>query len=314
MKPLIILTGPTAVGKSDLSIKLAKALNGEIISADSMQVYKKMDIGTAKITEEEMCGVPHHLIDFFDFDKSFDAFTFKSLAKETIDGIYERGHIPIVCGGTGFYIQGLLYDIEYSEEAVDYKLREQLNEKAATDGAEALHEMLRELDPKSYEAIPYQNVKRVVRALEYVMTTGEKISEHNDRMHEKSSEYNFAYFVINNARDILYERINLRVDKMMEMGLLDEVKSLVAEGLKEDSTAGAAIGYRELIHYLNGECTLDEAVDAIKQNSRHYAKRQLTWFRREKEVIWLDRTVLKSDDEILDYILGVLKEKEIIHE
>ncbi len=313
-KPLIILTGPTAVGKTDLSIKLAKAVDGEIISADSMQVYKRMDIGTAKVTESEMQGVPHHLIDFLDFDENFDAFTFQRLAKNALEEIYKRGHIPIVCGGTGFYIQGLLYDIEYNEEAVDTKLREELSKKADEEGPKALHLMLKDLDPVSYESIPYQNVKRVIRALEYVMTTGEMISSHNEKMHEKESAYNFAYFVINNDRNILYDRINLRVDKMMEAGLLDEVKALLLDGLKEDSTAGAAIGYRELIHYLNGECTLAEAVDEIKQNSRHYAKRQLTWFRREKEVIWLDRTELKTDDAMLDYILKILKEKEIINE
>ena len=229
-KPLIILTGPTAVGKTAASIGLAKAIGGEIISADSMQVYRYMDIGSAKIMSEEMNGVCHHLIDVLEPEEEFNVAVFQKMAKEAMQGIYERGHIPIVVGGTGFYIQALLYDIDFEkgEENTDY--REELEAYAKDHGAQALHDRLREVDPKSADAIHANNVKRVIRALEYYHETGTQISEHNEAEREKESPYQFAYFVLNNVRSHLYERIDHRVDLMMEQGLLDEVTALKNRG------------------------------------------------------------------------------------
>lgn len=312
MKNLVILTGPTAVGKTALSINLAKAINGEIISADSMQVYKKMDIGTAKVTPEEMDGVKHYLIDTIEPTEDFHVVRFQKMVLEAMDEIYSEGKIPIICGGTGFYIQAILYDIQFTAQEIDESYRKSLEDYADEFGNEALHTRLNEVDPESASTIPAANRKRVIRAIEYFHQTGEKFSVHNEREKQRTSPYNFAYFVLNNDRDILYDRINKRVDIMMEAGLLDEVKMLLSLGCKPGMTSMDGIGYKEIISYLDGNLTLEEAVELIKKNSRNYAKRQLTWFRREKEVTWLDKTVLKDDKQLLDYILSQLKEKGII--
>ena len=250
-QPLIILTGPTAVGKTALSIELAKALNGEIISADSMQVYRHMDIGSAKIMPEEMEGVPHHLIDVLEPWEEFNVTRFQSMAKEAMAGIYSRGHVPIVTGGTGFYIQALAYDIDFTENEDHSGIREKLEQLSAEKGEEHLHQMLAEIDPESAEAIHANNVKRVIRAIEYYRLTGEKISEHNKREREKQSPYDLYYYVLTRDRAALYERIDRRVDIMMEQGLVDEVKRLKEMGCTRDMVAMQGLGYKEILDYLD---------------------------------------------------------------
>ena len=312
MKNLVILTGPTAVGKTSLSINLAKAINGEIISADSMQVYKGMDIGTAKITKEEMQQIPHHLIDVIEPTEDFHVVKFKELVQEALDKIYAKGKIPIICGGTGFYIQAILYDIDFDENEIDAEYRKKLETFADECGNEALHDKLKEVDIESANSIPAANRKRVIRALEYYHQTGEKFSLHNATQREKTSPYSFAYFVLNDDRQLLYNRIDKRVDLMMENGLLDEVKSLIEAGAKRGMTSMDGIGYKEILDYFEGTMTLEASVELIKKKSRNYAKRQLTWFRREKDVTWIDKTIYKSTEAQLNYILSVLQEKGII--
>lgn len=312
MKNLVILTGPTAVGKTALSINLAKAINGEIISADSMQVYKYMDIGTAKVTPEEMDGVKHYLIDAIEPTEDFHVVRFQKMVKDAMEEIYAKGKVPIICGGTGFYIQAILYDIQFTEQEIDESYRKSLEDFADENGNDALHEKLKEVDPESAESIPAANRKRVIRALEYFHQSGEKFSVHNEREKQRNSPYNFAYFVLNDDRAKLYNRIDKRVDIMMEAGLLDEVKSLVEMGCKRGMTSMDGIGYKEILSYMDGEYSLEDAVELIKKNSRNYAKRQLTWFRREKEVDWIDKQVYLTDDDALAHICLKLKEKGII--
>lgn len=312
-KPLIILTGPTSVGKTEISISLAKAVNGEIISADSMQVYRKMDIGTAKITQDEMSGVRHHLIDVLDPSEDFNVFLFKELANKAMTEIYERGHIPILTGGTGFYIQSVLYDIDFTAKEGDNTYRKELELLAEEKGPEYLHDMLKEVDAVSAEEIHFNNVKRVIRALEYHHQTGQKISEHNKEQRAKESPYNFAYFVLNDIREKIYDRINQRVDIMLEKGLVDEVTSLVNEGYTRELVSMQGLGYKEIIDYLNKEISLDEAIYRIKRDTRHFAKRQLTWFGREKDVIFVNKNEFNNDNNsALEYMLNHLKDKEII--
>ena len=311
MKKLVILTGPTAVGKTALSIDLAKTIGGEIISADCMQVYRGMDIGTAKIRPEEMQGVRHHLIDCIEPEEEFHVVRFKEMALSAMKDIYSRGKLPIICGGTGFYIQALLYDIQFTDQAVDYDYRAALENFADNYGNEALKEKLAMVDKESADSIPAANRKRIIRALEYYHQTGETFSEHNKRERDRKSPYNFAYFVLNDNRDLLYNRIDARVDKMFDEGLEREVRALISKGYHKGLTSMDGIGYKEMLSYIDGELSLEEAKDLIKQNSRHYAKRQLTWFRREKEVTWLDKNSY-SDDEIMNMMLFELKEKGII--
>ena len=315
-KPLIILTGPTSVGKTELSISLAKAVNGEIISADSMQVYRYMDIGTAKIMPEEMDGVKHHLIDVFDPKDDFNIFLFKELATKAMEEIYERGHIPILTGGTGFYIQSIIYDIEFNnEEEKDNSYREELQALADEKGALFVHNMLEKVDPESAKQIHHNNVKRVIRALEYFHLTGEKISVHNNEQRQKESLYNFAYFVLNDHRELIYKRIDERVDIMVKNGLVEEVTKLKEMGYDKGLVSMQGLGYKEIIDYLDGEISLDEAIYRIKRDTRHFAKRQLTWFGREKEVIFVNKNEFNYQKEaILDYMKNILKEKEIIKE
>ena len=309
-KPLIILTGPTAVGKTKASIGLAKALNGEIISADSMQVYKYMDIGSAKIRPEELDGIKHYLIDELEPDEEFHVVRFQHMAKAAMEEIYAKGKVPIVVGGTGFYIQALLYDIDFTENEEDTAYRMELEQIAKENGPEKLHEMLREVDPESADAIHANNVKRVIRALEFYKLTGQKISEHNEKERAKESPYEFCYFVLNDDRKLLYDRIDLRIDKMMEEGLLEEVSSLKNKGYTKDMVSMQGLGYKEILDYLNGECSLEEAIYILKRDTRHFAKRQLTWFRRERDVIWVDKNNYDHDEEkILDVMLSYVKER-----
>lgn len=312
-RPLIILAGPTAVGKTAASIRLAKAIGAEIISADSMQVYRHMDIGSAKIRQEEMEGVPHYLIDVLEPEEEFNVVRFQQMAKAAAEEIYAKGKIPLVAGGTGFYIQALLYDIDFTENDGDTSYRLSLEKTAEEKGGEYLHAILREADPKAAEQIHPHNIKRMIRALEFHHQTGGKISEHNEAEREKSSPYDFAYFVLTDERSRLYERIDRRVDMMMEEGLLEEVLYLKERGVKRESTAMQGLGYKELYAYLDGECTLEEAVRIIKRDTRHFAKRQLTWFKRERDVIWADKSVIgQSDDAVVEFMRKELKNRGII--
>lgn len=303
-KPLIILTGPTAVGKTKLSIRLAKAIGGEIISADSMQVYRGMDIGSAKVTKEEMEGVPHYLIDVLNPDEEFHVVRFQQMAKQAMEEIYAKGKVPIVAGGTGFYIQALLYDIDFTENETDSNYRHELEQLAKEKGAEYLHGMLRQVDKKSAEIIHANNVKRVIRALEFYQQTGTKISEHNEKERLKESPYDFCYFVLNDERSNLYDRINRRVDKMLEDGLVEEVKSLKEQGFTKDMVSMQGLGYKEILDYLNGNTSLHEAVYILKRDTRHFAKRQITWFKRERDVIWVNKEEFNyEENRILEFLI-----------
>lgn len=309
----MILTGPTAAGKTKLSIAVAKAVNGEIISADSMQVYKYMDIGSAKIRREEMEGVPHHLIDILEPTQDFNVVLFQKMAKKAMDTIYAQGRLPILVGGTGFYIQSVLYDIDFTQNEEDTAFRKKLEELVTQKGPEYLHEMLRECDSKSANVIHANNVKRVIRAIEYFHQTGQPISEHNEQERSKQSAYNSCYFVLTDQRDRLYSNIEKRVDIMLEDGLVEEVKKLLDMGCKRESTAMQGLGYKEIISYLLGEITLEEAVRLIKRDTRHFAKRQLTWFHREKEVLWIEKDKFAYDnDKMLQYILETCRNRKMI--
>lgn len=310
---MVILTGPTAVGKTALSIRLAKAIGGEIISADSMQVYQKMNIGTAKIKTDEMEGIPHYLVDVLDPAEEFHVARFQKMAKEALQNIYGKGKIPLVVGGTGFYIQSLLYDIDFEEEEQDMEYREMLWKMSREEGNEALHRMLSQKDPVSAQKIHPNNVKRVIRALEFYRLNGYPISEHNEKESQKESPYQFAYFVLNQDRKKLYERIDQRVDLMMEAGLLKEVQELKEEGYGKSLVSMQGIGYKEIYEYLEGNLTLDQAVDLIKKDTRHFAKRQLTWFGREKDVIMIQKEQFETEEEILQHMLEILKQKGIYH-
>lgn len=312
-RPLIILAGPTAVGKTAASIHLAKAIGAEVISADSMQVYRHMDIGSAKIRKEEMEGVPHYLIDVLEPEEEFNVVRFQQMAKAAAEEIYAKGKIPLVAGGTGFYIQALLYDIDFTENDGDSSFRRELEKTAEEKGGEYLHALLQEADPEAALQIHPHNIKRMIRALEFHHQTGGKISEHNETEREKESPYNFAYFVLTDDRSRLYDRIDRRVDLMMEEGLLDEVRFLKERGVRRDSTAMQGLGYKELYAFLDGEYPLEEAVRIIKRDTRHFAKRQLTWFKRERDVIWADKSVIGQDDDaVIDFILKELKNRGII--
>lgn len=310
-KPLIILTGPTAAGKTKLSIALAKTVGGEIVSADSMQVYKHMDIGSAKIRPEEMQGVPHHLVDILEPWEEFHVVRFQQMAKAAMDGIWERGRIPLLVGGTGFYIQAVLRDVDFTENE-ESPYREELSRLAKQNGSAWLHGELKKVDPESAEAIHENNVKRIIRALEFYRMSGRKISEHNEEQRGKISPYNFAYFVLNDDRAKLYARIEERIDEMFAEGLVQEVAGLKEMGCRRDMVSMQGLGYKEILAYLEGECTLKEAVLTLKRDTRHFAKRQLTWFRREQGVIWMNKEDYAYDEgRILSSMLEILKEKGI---
>lgn len=312
-KPLIVLTGPTAVGKTKLSIALAKAVNGEIISADSMQVYRYMDVGSAKITPDEMDGVPHHLVDVLEPTEDFNIVLFQQLAKKSMEEIYSKGRIPILVGGTGFYIQALTRDIDFTQSEQDDSYRQELETLAAEKGNTFLHDMLASVDPKSAEDIHENNVKRVIRALEFYKQNGTRISEHNEEQKEHVSPYNLAYFVLNAPRPLLYERIDARVDEMLKNGLVEEVKTLQRMGCHRGMVSMQGLGYKEILAWLEGEYPYDEAVRILKRDTRHFAKRQLTWFRREGEVTWVDKDKFDyNDSQILTYMLSVCREKGIL--
>lgn len=300
-KPLIILTGPTAVGKTALSIGLAKALNGEIISADSMQVYRGMDIGTAKIGKEQMQGIPHYLIDELEPEEEFHVAFFQRRCKECMEDIYSRGKIPILVGGTGFYIQAVLFDIDFQDTQADKEYRGSLEQLAKEQGKEALHRKLAQIDEASAKAIHPNNTKRVIRALEYYKQTGKRMSEHNENQRKKEPPYSFRYYVLSLPRETLYERINDRVEQMRKEGLEDEVRGLLKRGLTRKMVSMQGLGYKEMIDALEGKYTVEHAYEKIKQETRHFAKRQFTWFRRERDVIWLNKEEFADEEALLGF-------------
>lgn len=307
-KKIVIIAGPTAVGKTGLSIKLAKEIDGEIISADSMQVYKGMDIGSAKIMPGEMDGIKHYLIDCLSPKEDFNVYVFKRLAENALSEIYSHGKIPIIVGGTGFYIQALLYDIDFKEED-NTEIRRKLTDISYSEnGPLLLYEKLKSLDPDYANTLHMNNVKKVIRALEYIELNGELFSVHNAKERSKESPYDFSYFVLNDDREKLYANIEKRVDIMINSGLLDEVKALKEMGLTKDYVSMQGLGYKEILDYLDGFYTLPEAVDKIKLETRHFAKRQLTYFRRERDINWIMKPDFDYDDNhIIEYM------KEIIY-
>lgn len=308
--PIIVLTGPTAVGKTAASIELARTIGGEIISADSMQVYRHMDIGSAKITAEEMDGIPHYLIDVLEPWEEFNVTVFQQMAKRALEEIYDHGRIPIVTGGTGFYIRALLYDTDFAEHAGDGSCRRELEREAEEKGAEYLHQILCSIDPVSAAGIHANNIKRVIRAIEYYRQTGEPISVHNRREREKESPYTFLYYVINTDRPILYERIGHRIDLMLNQGLVNEVQALKDMGCTRDLVSMQGLGYKEILDYLDGVCTLEDAVYVLKRDTRHFAKRQITWFKRESSVRWLHLPDFGNDRSlVVDKMVRDAKER-----
>lgn len=314
-KPLIVLTGPTAAGKTHLSIALAKAVNGEIISADSMQVYKYMDIGSAKIRPEEMQGVKHYLVDELLPEEEFHIVKFQQMAKAAMEEIYAKGKVPILVGGTGFYIQAVTKDIDFTQADQEDGYRRELEQLAAEKGNDYLHTMLQEVDPVSAKEIHANNVKRVIRALEFYHQNQSPISAHNQEQKGHETPYNLAYFVLNVPRELLYKRIDDRIDEMLEEGLLEEVEQLKKRGCHRGMVSMQGLGYKEILAYLEGEYPLEEAVRVLKRDTRHFAKRQLTWFRREKETIWMDKDEFDyNEDLILERMVEICKDKKILDE
>ena len=309
--PLLIVAGPTATGKSDSAVELALRMNGEVISADSMQVYRGMDIGSAKVTVGEMRGVPHHLIDCADPSENWNVVRFQKEARRAVQDIASRGRLPILCGGTGFYIQALLYDIDFTQMEENTPLRDRLSALAAEKGPEAVHALLLEKDPASAAAIHPNNLKRVIRAIEFMEESGGSIAAHNSQQRERESAYRSVFFVLTMDRARLYERIDRRVDIMMERGLVDEVAGLRAMGIQRDSTSMQGIGYKQIYGYLDGEYDLEEAVRLIKRDTRHFAKRQLTWFKREKDVIWTNLDRFENRQQMWDHMQATAE--NIIH-
>lgn len=303
-KQLIIIAGPTACGKTACSIELAKKINGEIISADCMQVYKYMDIGSAKIKEEEKQGIKHYLIDEVYPDEDFSITKFQYLAKKYINEIYKKNKTPIIVGGTGFYINSIIYNNDFTETNKDESFRKNLENLAKEKGNEFLHNKLKEIDIVSAEKIHKNNVKKVIRAIEFFEQTGKKISEHNEQEKEREKAYDTTFFILNMDRQKLYERINLRVDLMIKEGLLNEVKSLLAKGYTKDLVSMQGIGYKEIISYLEGEISFEEAIYIIKRDTRHFAKRQLTWFKHQvKDSIWIDTLKFSNTQKLVDEML-----------
>ncbi|MGP4080130.1 tRNA (adenosine(37)-N6)-dimethylallyltransferase MiaA [Pseudalkalibacillus sp. R45] len=307
MKPaLVVIVGPTAVGKTKTSIEIAKAFDGEIINSDSMQVYKGLDIGTAKIKEDEKEGIPHHLFDIRIPDEDYSAADFQNDAQRKIKELHDKGKLPVMVGGTGLYIRAITHGYEFTDVAADPEYREKLEAYAQENGVEALHEQLKQLDEKRASQIHPNNVRRVIRALEIHHTSGSLESPTNQS--EEESPYNLITIGLTMDRERLYERINLRVDLMMEEGLLEEVQSLYESGVR-NSQAVLGIGYKELYAYFEGQCSLEEAVTTLKRNSRRYAKRQLTWFRHQMEVEWFDVTngsINEKIPSILRFVAGKL--------
>ncbi len=303
---LIVIGGPTASGKSAAAVRLCQRIGGEVVSSDSMQIYRMMDIGTAKPTQQEMSGIPHHLLSIADPDEKYSAAAYRELANQAILSIYEKGLQPVVCGGTGLYIDALTKPMSFAENTGNEELRTELTALSQTEsGKIRLHEMLREIDPESAQRLHVNDVRRVIRAIEVYRMTGRTITEQAKLDRQREGDYSVIMFALNWEREILYDRINRRVDEMVRQGLIDEVKMLLENGLTEGTTAMQALGYKEIVQALRGRISMEEAIDAIKQGSRHYAKRQLTWFRRDERVQWIDaadRTLDQIVDKMIDRI------------
>lgn len=300
---ILVIAGPTAVGKTDISIQLAKRLNGEIISTDSMQIYKHMDIGSAKISKEEMDGVVHHLIDFVEPSNEFSVSEFQTLAKEAIEDIQSRGKLPILAGGTGLYINSVICTMNFAEGEKDETYRKELEALAISKGNDYVHSLLKDIDEESYNSIHPNNVKRVIRALEVYKQSGKPFSAFKEENSIYTCDYDVFYYVLNMDREKLYNRINLRVDIMMDKGLIEEVKMLKDMGLTANDQSMKGIGYKEILAYLSDEIDLDTAVDMVKQGSRNYAKRQLTWFKKDPRAIFIDKDLFNNEEAIITKIL-----------
>lgn len=304
---LLVLMGPTAIGKTSISVELAKQLDGEIISADSMQIYKYMDIGTAKIKKEETQGIKHHMIDIVYPDEDYSVQNFQRQGKNLIRDINSKDKLAMLVGGTGLYINSLTYKLNFAGVAKDEEIRNKYENLALKHGNKYLHEKLYDIDRKSYEKINVRDLKRIVRALEIYEITGKTMSEYNKDFRKPNDEYNLKMFCLNMNRKKLYERINLRVDQMIQEGLIEEVKEILNMGYDKNLTSLKAIGYKEIIMYLEGEISIEEAIEMIKKSSRNYAKRQLTWFRRDDRIEWIDIDNFKSTNQIVDYIQKQIK-------
>lgn len=308
-KPLFILVGPTAIGKTSLSVELAKRLNGEIISADSMQIYKDMDIGTAKIRKEEEEGINHYLIDEVSPDIDFSVSDFQEKANEYINKILKKNKLPMVVGGTGLYINSLIYDLNFSVSVSNWELREQYTELAKVHGNQYLHDKLKLVDPVSADRIHVNDIKRVIRALEVYNETGKPMAEYYKDFRKPNDEFDLVMIGLKMNREELYKRINKRVDIMLEQGLIEEVENLLDKGYGENLTSMQAIGYKEVIDFLKDKISLEEAIESIKQGSRRYAKRQITWFRKEERVHWIDLDEVKNKDYLTEYIVNYVEDK-----
>lgn len=303
--PILILTGPTAVGKTALSIELAKVLGGEIISADSMQIYRKMDIGSAKISQEEMDSVVHHMIDVVDPDEDFSVADFHDMASQIISDIHKRGKLAIVTGGTGLYLNSLVYDMDFGGTNSDPSIRKDLEEILNDKGKDYLYSLLQDLSPDSAKRIHPNNTKRVIRAIEVYKTGGDMGDFSNDLKY--NPKFDAKIIVLNRDRSILYDRINQRVDMMFDMGLLDEVKGLHQMGYTSQMQSMKGIGYKEVLEYFDGKMTLEESIDILKQGTRRYAKRQITWFKRYENALWLDLDKVTELDDQIEAIKDFIK-------
>lgn len=302
MESVIVIAGPTASGKTRISIQLAKEINGEIVSADSMQVYKYMDIGTAKPDSEEMSGIKHYLISEVSPDEEFSVARYRDLALKYIDEILKKGKKPIVVGGTGLYINSLIYNIDFSETVSDWELRKRLEKEAKEKGNKHIHDILKQIDPHAAAKIHENDLKRIIRAIEVYTHTGRPITFHQEMSRQAPPKYNFVIIGLNMDRQVLYDRIDKRVDKMLEKGLIDEVRELKRLGYGMNTIPMQGLGYKEMLSYLRGELTYEEAVNLLKRRTRRYAKRQLTWFRRIENLMWVDVDKFKDDSEIIKKI------------
>ncbi len=304
MNQVIVIAGPTASGKTGLSVEVAKQLHTEVVSADSMQIYRGMNVGTAKVTADEMCGVPHHMIDIVSPMENYNVSRYVEDAKPIVDSVLAKGKIPVIAGGTGLYINSLVYGYDLAPIPGDEAVREEITKLYEEKGGEFLLEELRKIDPKTADRLHPNNARRLIRALEVYRISGTTISEQEERTKNAPKPYDVKFFVLDTDRDKLYERINRRVDVMLENGLVEEVKNLLEQGIPKTNTSMQAIGYKEIVEYLDGYLTLDEAVEKLKMESRRYAKRQLTWFRRNEGAIWLEASLPKEElaAKILDTI------------
>ena len=307
MKQIIVVAGPTAVGKTKYAIEAAKAFNGEVVSCDSMQLYKYMDIGSAKPTKDELAQVPHHLVDFVEPKDAFSVAEYQKLAKEAISQIFENGKTPVIAGGTGLYLNSILYDMDFSNAEANDELRKELEREASEFGPEFLHDKLKSLDEEAAERIHPNNVKKVIRAIEGAMA-GDKIRDFKNCT-QKCKDYDRILIGLTRDREELYDRINLRVDLLVEEGLFDEVEGLLKSGLTEDDIAMKGIGYKDIIGYFNGQYSKEEAIELTKKNTRHLAKRQITWFKRYEDIHWINISEFEDDETAIKEMLLWIKNK-----